>query len=230
MTDEDNTLKEIEAQRSDILNKLTKIEEKKTTVSPEVYEKVKKEYEEKLAEVEKKLAENVELIKKKLEGLKSKEEQILKNQKEIKLKLEEVELRYSIGEYDEETYNQVKEENQKVLDEINGELNTIQEKIKWFSSFLEVKDIEENIEPTEEFKIEEHILGEEIPEEVKLDEILPEVEAIKPEPVTEEKAQEEEKKPASEEGVACPKCGHINTPDSWYCEKCGAEILGAPGS
>ncbi|OPX17621.1 hypothetical protein BXT86_05545 [candidate division WOR-3 bacterium 4484_100] len=22
----------------------------------------------------------------------------------------------------------------------------------------------------------------------------------------------------------------MNTPDSWYCEKCGAEILGAPES
>jgi len=27
------------------------------------------------------------------------------------------------------------------------------------------------------------------------------------------------------EGVECPKCGMMNEPDSWYCEKCGAELL-----
>ena len=27
------------------------------------------------------------------------------------------------------------------------------------------------------------------------------------------------------EGVGCPKCGMMNEPDSWYCEKCGAELL-----
>jgi uncharacterized protein YdcH (DUF465 family) len=27
------------------------------------------------------------------------------------------------------------------------------------------------------------------------------------------------------EGVDCPKCGMMNEPDSWYCEKCGAELL-----
>lgn len=27
------------------------------------------------------------------------------------------------------------------------------------------------------------------------------------------------------EGVECPKCGMINEPDSWYCEKCGTQLL-----
>jgi len=27
------------------------------------------------------------------------------------------------------------------------------------------------------------------------------------------------------EGVECPKCGLRNEPDSWYCEKCGAQLL-----
>ncbi len=26
-------------------------------------------------------------------------------------------------------------------------------------------------------------------------------------------------------GVECPKCGMTNEPDSWYCEKCGTELL-----
>lgn len=27
------------------------------------------------------------------------------------------------------------------------------------------------------------------------------------------------------DGVECPKCGMVNEPESWYCEKCGAELL-----
>ena len=48
-------LREIESQRSDILAKLSKIEEKKTSVSDKVYAKVRKEYEVKLNELEKKI-------------------------------------------------------------------------------------------------------------------------------------------------------------------------------
>ncbi len=230
MGDEDNTLKQLEAQRSDIINKLAKIEEKKAAVSPEVYEKVKKEYEDKLVEVEKKLAENVELVKKELDNLKQMEQEVAKRQKEIKFKLEEAELRYSIGEYDENTFKEIEAENKKLFDEVNSELEGLQKKIKWYSDFLEVKGLEEKIESEEkELEIEEHILEEKVPEEVTLDELLPEEEAVKPEPEVEEK-EVKAKKPASEKGVACPKCGYINTPDSWYCEKCGAEILGAPES
>jgi hypothetical protein len=28
-----------------------------------------------------------------------------------------------------------------------------------------------------------------------------------------------------EEGLQCPKCNFVNSKDSWYCEKCGAELL-----
>jgi hypothetical protein len=28
-----------------------------------------------------------------------------------------------------------------------------------------------------------------------------------------------------EEGLECPKCHFVNSKDSWYCEKCGAELL-----
>jgi hypothetical protein len=29
----------------------------------------------------------------------------------------------------------------------------------------------------------------------------------------------------TEEGLQCPKCKFVNSKDSWYCEKCGAELL-----
>ncbi len=39
-----------------------------------------------------------------------------------------------------------------------------------------------------------------------------------------EKKSEDKKKTETVEGIKCPKCGFINKPDAWYCEKCGAEL------
>ncbi len=39
------------------------------------------------------------------------------------------------------------------------------------------------------------------------------------------KVEEEDKgKKETVEGIKCPKCGFVNKPDAWYCEKCGAEL------
>lgn len=97
----------------------------------------------------------------------------------------------------------------------------------------------EEIKPDTGLTIDEHILEEKLtPEEMKLDELVVEEEAVKPETVeeggeakpevTEEKETAEEPSKKTQEGITCPKCGHVNTPDSWYCQKCGAEIFGFP--
>ena len=44
----------------------------------------------------------------------------------------------------------------------------------------------------------------------------PEPEEIGPELVSESKEEKE---------LKCPNCGFTNMPDSWYCEKCGAELV-----
>ena len=89
-------------------------------------------------------------------------------------------------------------------------------------------------------------------EETPAPEIIPEGEAVKKETSklegfteeTEETTEEaEEEMPEGEEsqaeeegeqpeegeekvdGLVCPKCGYVNSKDSWYCEKCGAELL-----
>lgn len=260
-------LREIEAQRSDIITKLKKIEEKKTSVSSEIYEKVKKEYDEKLKKVDEKMAANVDLIKEALENLKQEEEKLVNEEKEVKLEIEEVKLRYSIGEYDEESFNKLSEDNNENLNAVKNKLQTLRERKKWFEDFVIIQDIEETMEPKKpepeveveelietekseseveveepietektesEIKIEEHILEEKLPEEgTKLDELLVEEEAVMPEAAEEQKTtQEESVEPSKNQGkgVSCPKCGHLNTPDSWYCEKCGAEILDSPVS
>jgi len=253
-------LREIEAQRSDIIIKLKRIEEKQSTVSVDVYTKVKKDYEDKLKQINEEMAQHVDLIKNELASLKQEEEKVMQKEKEIKFKMEESSLRYSIGEYDEESFKKMRDENNKDMEVIESELQKLRERRKWLEDFVELKSIEETIDediegaiegiikpatetvtpekPEEEVKtkeeieIEEHILEEEVPEEVaKLDELLVEEEAatpgtseeqgLTPEP-TEEPPKEKEE---VGEKVPCPKCGHMNSPDSWYCEKCGAEIL-----
>ena len=69
MEDKWQELRKIEAQRTDVLTKLKRIEDKKDTVSPEVYEKVKKEYEEKLESIDAEMSKNVELIKEQLKEI-----------------------------------------------------------------------------------------------------------------------------------------------------------------
>jgi len=275
MEDKLDDLKDIEAQRSDLITKLEKIEAKKETVSNVVYEKVKMEYEQKLKKLDEKLTANVGLMKEELAHLKEEEKKIDEEEKAIRLDIEETELRYTVGEYDDESYQKVDKEKKGELNNITTKLQKVRERMKWIQDFLSIKEIEEKIEPKraeeevvktaeqileekltpeegvkvdedilQEIKpesgltIDEHILEEKLtPEDMKLDELLVEEEAVQPE-VTEEKTAKpevsekketvEEPPKKDQEGITCPKCGHVNTPDSWYCQKCGAEIFGFP--
>lgn len=222
MRDNFEKLREIDAERSDILSKLKKIEEKKSTVSAEVYEKVMKDYEEKLKKVDEKLLQNVELIKLEFSRLEERESFLLQDEKQIRLNLEEIELRYSIGEYDDEKYHAMCDENKVRLAKITEEREKIAERKKWLGGFLQIEATEKRIEPVGEeiLKIDEHILEEKLPDELeKLEELLAEdTKSAASRPVAEE----------TQKGILCPKCGFVNAPDSWYCEKCGAEILSSP--
>ncbi|HEC79430.1 MAG TPA: zinc ribbon domain-containing protein [candidate division WOR-3 bacterium] len=249
MEDKWQELRKIEAQRTDVLTKLKRIEDKKDTVSPEVYEKVKKEYEEKLESIDAEMSKNVELIKEQLKQIEEENEQLRRLQKKLRLELEEIELRYSIGEYSEDDYNKLSAEHKDKLEVVDKDLEKLRERQEWFKKFIDIKDIEETIkEPpveeevtteasTEDIQIEEHILEEKLPEEeTKLDELIVEEKAVLPEATVEEESPKETESPIEEiptekeKSVSCPKCGHMNTPDSWYCEKCGAEILDSPVS
>jgi len=74
-----------------------------------------------------------------------------------------------------------------------------------------------------------------------LDDIAGELEAEMKEPETEELASDEKvslsgpepeeigselvSESKEEKQLKCPNCGFTNMPDSWYCEKCGAELV-----
>lgn len=245
MEDKMSILQELQAQRADVVSKLKRIDDKKSTVSTEVYEKVKKEYADKLKGIEDEISGHVDLLTDEIQRLKTKEDEIIQKRKELKLNMEEVDLRYSIGEYDEDSYKKVKEEHGTGMSQFDEDLTKTREAITYYESFLTSKEPKpqpepeakpaptpepekaEPVKPEAELKIDEHILEEKLPEEeIALEELLSEEEAVKPD-ITEESAAEP--KAAEDKGVKCPKCGHVNTADSWYCEKCGAEILGASG-
>lgn len=257
MEDKMSILQELQARRADVISKLKRIDEKKSTVSVEVYDKVKKEYADKLRGIEDELSGHVDLLTDEIQRLKTKEEEIIQKKKELKLNMEEVELRYSIGEYDEDSFKKVKEEHETGMGQADEELGKTRETMSYYSSFLTTKEPApepqpepkpepkperkpepkpepkpeaepaEPVKPESELKIDEHILEEKLPEEeIALEELLSEEEAVKPD-ITEEGSAEP--KTEQDKGVTCPKCGHVNTADSWYCEKCGAEILGASG-
>lgn len=279
MEDKMHALEQIDAERNDLIAKLAKIDEKRSTVSFEVYEKVKREYERKLQEIEKKLTSNVELVKAESGRLKNEKGDLHQQRKDIELLIEEADLRYSIGEYNDSDYDKVTGDHKHRLQEIDKELARIADRLKWVDSIstgsaateeavrpvepaepetpkapvevpakvqveepiIEMKEIYEELKTVDEapvkksaenegLQIDEHILEAVIPEQVKkLDELLvegePAKEAAKPEPP---KANESAKLKKGEKGVSCPKCGYVNSPDSWYCEKCGAEILESP--
>ncbi len=230
-------LKAIETERNDLLNKLQKIEEKKANVSHEVYLKVKGDYESRLKKLDEKIAENKDLLKIEMGNAKTELSELLQRQKEIRLHLEEIELRYSIGEYSEDKFKEFEKEAKDKLAEIQERVKRLEERIKWCEGLIGPEEsvtapVIEEVEETpaeakdrvvENLTIDEHILEEKLPDEVKkLDELLVETNALLES--TEEKESEKTKK-EKEEGIACPKCGFLNPPDSWYCEKCGAEIL-----
>ena len=240
MDDKWQELREIEAKRNDLTVKLQKIEERRANVSSEVYQKVKREYEEKLRNLEEKMAGYVDLMKSELTTIQQDIETLTNDEQSVQLKIEEIELRYSIGEYDEESHTRLMNDNKLKLKDIDAKRNNLEERKTMLEQLSEIQAAEQYVETAEEppseaepsITIDEHILEEKVPEEDQtLDALISDEEAVRP--ASEEK-QTVSKPPPSKPGtepeksVACSKCGALNAPDSWYCEKCGAEILDTP--
>ena len=285
MDDKWQELRQLETQRTGLITKLGKIEEKKEMVSNEVYEKVKGEYEEKLRHIDANMNEHIDLIKEELVSIQGEETKLQEEEKNTDLQIEEIELRYSIGEYDEASYTEQSEEKKDALGTTRTNLENLRKRKQWLEDFTQIKDIEQTIEhetpaepapvepkpeqsepeqpkpeqpepeqpepeqsepeqpepeqpepeqPEAEIQIEEHILEKISPEEgTKLDELLVEEDAVKQEVIEEVKTEQESPAQPAEEkekSTPCPKCGHLNALDSWYCEKCGAEVLDSPSS
>ena len=84
----------------------------------------------------------------------------------------------------------------------------------------EVAESEDNEEPLIEQAFDTGILseGDAIKEETSKLEGFPEDSGEMEEEAVVEESDDSE-------GLQCPKCNFLNSKDSWYCEKCGAELL-----
>lgn len=282
-------VKRMEQQRNDLITKLQKIEEKRDTVKPEVFEKVKQDYQKKIDQVTGELLRKRDVLESEFKTVEKEKKELSTKKVAIDMDIEELELRYSIGEYDDETFKKLSREMQHKLAEIEKHLKSTDDRTGWMKDLLtmEKKGVDEEVTVTEkriEEKIEERVEPK-VEEEEKVEEEVVEEKVVVPEKVAEEKtpALEEiiaeirepeetaeavekevkeetvllddmlkEGKEAKEETkavpekeieieehilskteafretpkkIVCPKCGFANNPDSWYCEKCGAEIL-----
>ncbi len=292
MEDQLKDVKRLEHQRNELLAKLKLVEEKKDTVKPAVFEKVKRDYDDKIAAVTRELLGKKEYVEQELKTVESDRKKYSSLKEGIETELEELELRYSIGEHDDDTFKQMERELRHKLTEAEKGIKSVTERTAWMQDLLSLKgaaepttilgeEKAEEIIPTreevfkEEPKLEpeaqaepeekheekpEEKSGEEVPaaepkkeEKFKFEDFFAELKGgpkkaaeeppAKPEPPVEEPKSDLAKDLEIEEHIfskqdafreqpkkiVCPKCGFDNNPDSWYCEKCGAEILQESG-
>ncbi|HIE05384.1 MAG TPA: hypothetical protein EYP58_01140, partial [bacterium (Candidatus Stahlbacteria)] len=150
------------------------IEEKKSTVTKEVYTKVRKDYEQRLAKTTSEMKKLEGTIKTEVENLIGKKDAVEAELKQYKLKDEEIELRYSLGEYEEDEYNKLKGEITEDATKHKGELEKLVERINYFRELLGEGKIEEPAEFEEAAEVEE-------PKEAEVPEVEPAVEVAEEE-------------------------------------------------
>jgi len=200
----DSDLKEfqqlIEA-RSTILARLARLEEKKGAAKPAIVEKVRRDYETRLKKISEEIEERENVVKVEMDRLEKERTQLTSERDSIKDEEEEITLRYLIGEFDEETYKSLDEEKSRELDQYERKLQAVNEKIAFYLQLTE--------------GIEKPFL-------------------LEHEPLTVELSSQIQNSPsetkiafAEMEGktIPCQKCGFLNKPDNWYCEKCGNELI-----
>jgi hypothetical protein len=288
----------------DLNEKIKSAEEKKHTVKPKIFKKVKADYEEKARQVLEKLSEKAAPLKEEYEHVKANEDTLREKRTAVEEELEEVKFRFSLGEYSKEEHDELAGEKASILEKLEKDIAEIEKSssllldiLKRIRDALEHKEEPERasepapveepvpepsapaepsqapVETEEAFETVEkplphpahideerhgvHIMGEvaavePVEQEVEappenvhtrspLDDIVRELEqemSVPEEPreaaeareaavaVGEEAPSGSAEESEEEKELKCPKCGFVNMADSWYCEKCGAELLG----
>lgn len=227
-------------QLDDLNAKIELAEEKRDTVKPEIFDKVRSDYEKRVKKIIDKLADKLDSLKSEYDRIKEEENNLKDKRTGVGDELEEIKFRFSLGEYSEEEHDKVSKEKSASLEILEKEIGEIEESSHLFADI--VSRVEEALKPREELAA----VKEEVPAEPQtltpLDDIAKELEQEEQAaPETEEALVEEtatvtkdvsgEETPEiaaeAETGkeLRCPKCDFVNMPDSWYCEKCGAELL-----
>lgn len=100
----------IKQERRLVRERLSKIEAKKSEVSPSVYQRVKQDYTAKLEEVTNALLEKKTDIDRELSALYENRTKVAENMEQHKEKLEELKFRHQLGEYDDAKFQEESKE------------------------------------------------------------------------------------------------------------------------
>ncbi len=313
---EKEQVEKLQAKKKDILEMLSRLEEKKGATRAQIYKKVKADYAERLSSVEEELKGKEEAIRKELERIAAEKQELAAKIGVLREELEEIALRHDTGEYTDKVFSKREGEKRAELEPLEANLSELEEEEAPFKELVTIEEppkveepvpaeelSEEILAPEEPAKVEEPVPAEEVSEEIlapeepaKVEEPVPAEEVIQdlsaeeaalkesereleelikeledsgvdvadgeksseideeaPEELGSEGVEEKEGDFLSEEeifkeeekdldellgdkeeaevakpkekGLVCKKCGTANKPDSWYCEKCGAELI-----
>lgn len=237
-------LKELLAKKKEVIARLDKLKSLKEKTKPHVFKKVYEDYSSRLTELNSKIEKKKETVRKLYSEYERAKAKYLKEKSVHEDELEEAKLRHMVGEYEDEVFRELEREKRIEIDALKEKIKEIDEKMKFLKEILEEKAFvkKEVVEVSKKKKVEE--VPEPATQEKIMEEELEEIESILEESLTpveekEVKIKEDEKEVLVEEKfmdelgkegekkktITCPKCGHENPPDSYFCEECGNELI-----
>ncbi len=234
-----NELRELLEQKKEIKMRIDKLKSLKDKTKPTVFKKVYEDYNARLEKLNSIIEQKKEIVRRLYSQYEKAKIGYLKEKTAHEDELEEAKLRYMVGEYEESVFRELEKEKRVEIESIKEKVKELDEKMRFLKEILEEKEIikevktpevsvkkptpppppEETVEELEELEsiLEESLkpIPEEKPKKKEKEDFLVE------EKFMDELGKGEEKKKT----IVCPKCGHENPPDSYFCEECGTELI-----
>ena len=230
-----NELRKLLEEKKEIKMRLDKLRALKDKTKPAVYKKVYDDYNSRLEKLNSIIEQKKEIIRKFYTQYEKAKIQYLKEKSLHEEELEEAKLRYMVGEYEEGVFRALEKDKKIEIEEIKEKIREIEEKMRFLKEILEEKEeIKKEVEiPVTKLEKETQPSEEEIVEELEeIESFLEEsFKSTSPPKKREEFLVEEKfmdelgKGEERKKTIICPKCGHENPPDSYFCEECGTELI-----
>jgi len=230
-----NELRKLLEEKKEIKMRLDKLKALKNKTKPSVFKKVYDDYNLKLEKLNSIIEQKKETIRRFYAQYEKTKIQYLKEKASYEEELEEAKLRYMVGEYEESVFRALEKDKKIEIEGIKEKIREIDEKMRFLKEILEEKEVvkKEAEPPLTQVEKETPLPQEETVEELEEIESILE-ESLKPVPgpkkkeefLVEEKFMDElGKGEEKKKTIICPKCGHENPPDSYFCEECGTELI-----
>lgn len=235
-----NELRELLEQKKEIKVRLDKLRSLKDKTKPTVFKKVYEDYNARLEKLNSIIEQKKEIIRRLYSQYEKAKIGYLKEKSTHEDELEEAKLRYMVGEYEESVFRELEKEKRIEIESIKEKIKELDEKMRFLKEILEEREIVKEVKTPETF-VKKSPPPPPPPEETI--EELEELESIIEEslkPVPEEKLKKKEREEflveekfmdelgkgeEKKKTIICPKCGHENPPDSYFCEECGTELI-----